>query len=177
MTMNAFTARFILPFILLAGPALGNDRSAEQALADLGLTLPKPAAAVANYVPAVRTGSLVFLAGHLPRNSEGAVVTGKVGVSISEDEAKEAAKHAALALLATLKAELGSLDRVKRVVRVTGYVNAPADYTRHSLVINGCSDLLVQVFGDAGRHSRVAIGAGSLPLNAVVEIDVVVEVD
>lgn len=176
MTMNAFIPRFILPLLLIAGPAFA-ARSPEEKLAELELTLPKPSAAVANYVPAVRTGSLVFLAGHLPRNSAGEVITGKVGVDISEEEAVEAARSATLALLATLKAELGSLDRVRRVVRVNGYVNAPADYTRQSLVINGCSDLLVEVFGEAGRHSRVALGAGSLPLNAAVEIDLVVEVE
>lgn len=176
MTMNAFIPRFVLPFLLIAGSAFA-ARSPEDALAELGLTLPKPSAAVANYVPAVRTGSLVFLAGHLPRNSAGDVITGKVGVAISEEEAAEAARSATLALLATLKAELGSLDRVRRIVRVTGYVNAAPDYTRHSLVINGSSDLLVDVFGEAGRHSRVSLGVASLPLNAAVEIEMVVEVE
>ncbi len=149
----------------------------EENLAKLGQELPSPSTAVANYVPVVRSGSLLFLAGHIPRTADNTVVTGKVGDTISEAEATEAARLAGLALLSTVRAELGSLDRVKRIVRVSGFVNATPDYERHSFVINGCSDLLVAVFGEKGRHARSAIGAGSLPLNAAVEIELVVEVD
>jgi enamine deaminase RidA (YjgF/YER057c/UK114 family) len=161
--------------LLLTLPAMG--ATPEEKLAQLGLTLPTPAPAVANYVPAVRTGNLVFLAGHLPRDAAGAVITGKLGEDITEEAAVEAARATALALLATLKAEIGELSRVRRVVRVGGFVNASPTYTRHPTIINGCSDLLVAVWGERGRHARAAVGAGSLPLNAAVEIELVVEIE
>ncbi len=146
-------------------------------LAELGITLQKPDAPVANYVPAVRVGNLVFLAGHLPRTEAGDLMKGKLGQDVSLEEAQEAARRTALALLGTLKREIGSIDRVKRIVRVEGFVNATPDFTSHSLVINGCSDLLVEIFGDKGRHARMAIGAGSLPLGVSVEIAMIVEVE
>ncbi len=157
--------------------ALGADsRTPEQRLADLGLTLPATSAPVANYVSAVRAGSLIFLAGHIPRDAEGKVIAGKVGRELDERAANEAARLTGLALIATLKAELGDLRRVKRIVRVGGFVNSPDDYTRQPAVINGCSDLLVAVFGEAGRHARAAVGVNTLPLGAVVEIELVAEI-
>ncbi|GAB5561425.1 MAG: RidA family protein [Synoicihabitans sp.] len=150
--------------------------SAEARLHDLGLTLPKAASPVANYVPVVRSGELLFLAGHIPRDENGEFMTGKVGSAVSIEEGQLAARHTALALLATLRQELGSLDRVKRIVRVEGFVNCGPDFTNQSQVINGCSDLLIEIFGDAGRHARMAIGAGSLPLDVSVEIAMIVEV-
>jgi enamine deaminase RidA (YjgF/YER057c/UK114 family) len=150
--------------------------SPEERLAELEIVLPEVAAPVANYVPAVRTGNLVYLAGHIPRDAEGAFMTGKVGSDVTLAEGQAAARRTAIALLATLRYELGSLDKVKRIVRVEGFVNCPADFTAQSKVINGCSDLLVEVFGEKGRHTRMAIGAGSLPLDVTVEIAMVVEV-
>lgn len=160
---------------LLLAPLKG--ATPEEKIVELGLQLPPPAQAVANYVPAVRTGSLIYLAGHLPRDAAGKVVTGKLGQDVSEEAAVEAARLTGLALLGTLQHELGSLDRVRRVVRVGGFVNATTDFSRHSIVINGCSDLLVAVFGEKGRHARAAVGVASLPLGAVVEIELVVEVE
>lgn len=150
--------------------------SPEERIAALGIELPTPSAAVANYRSAVRTGDLLFLAGHIPRNAEGSPVRGTLGEDLDVDQGYEAARLCAVALLATLKAELGDLDRVERVVRVAGMVNAAPDFVDHSKVINGCSDLLVEVFGEEGRHARIAVGMNSLPLGAAVEIEMIVEI-
>jgi enamine deaminase RidA (YjgF/YER057c/UK114 family) len=148
----------------------------EERVAEMELVLPPAASPVANYVPSVRVGNLVFLAGHIPRDNNGELMTGKVSTDVTLAEGQLAAKHTALALLATLRQELGSLDHVKRIVRVEGFVNCPPEFTQQSSVINGCSDLLIEIFGDAGRHARMAIGAGSLPLDVSVEIAMIVEV-
>lgn len=160
-------------FIAAAVPATG----VEAKLASLGLTLPAVSAPVANYVPAVRTGNLVHLAGHIPRGADGKVVKGKVGRGSTVEDANAAARLTTLALLATLKKEIGDLNKVKRIVRVGGFVNATEDFESQPQVLNGCSDLLVALFGDRGRHARAAIGAGSLPLGAIVEIEMVVEIE
>lgn len=160
-----------------AAPLLRAADSPEQRLAALKLTLPPTSSPVANYVPAVRTGNLIHLAGHIPRDAAGKVITGKVGRDATPEAANAAARQTTLALLATLKHELGDLSKVKRVVRVAGYVNATDDFTGHSQVINGCSDLLVAVFGNRGRHARASLGMASLPLNAVVEIEMLVEIE
>ncbi len=144
---------------------------AEQKLKELGIDLPAAATPAANYVTAVRTGNLVFLAGHVSRQ-----VKGKLGKDLTVEQGYQASREAAVSLLATLKATLGDLDKVRRVVKVLGLVNATAEFTEHPAVVNGCSDLLVAVFGDAGRHARSAVGAGSLPLGCAVEIEMVVEV-
>lgn len=156
-----------------AAPAPG----IEAKLASLGLTLPAVSAPVANYVPAVRSGNLVYLAGHIPRGADGKVVKGKVGRGSTVEDANAAARLTTLALLATLKKEVGDLNKVKRIVRVAGFVNATDDFESQPQVLNGCSDLLVALFGDRGRHARAAIGAGSLPLGAIVEIEMVVEIE
>ena len=148
----------------------------EEKLAELQLALPAVAAPVANYVSAVRTGNLVYLAGHIPRDAAGKPIVGKVPSTMSVEIANDAAKRTALALLASLKSEIGELSRVKRVVRVEGFVASDDDFTGQPSVINGCSDLLVAVFGDAGRHTRMAIGSNTLPLGVVVEIAMVVEI-
>ena len=113
---------------------------------------------IANYVSAVRSGNLVFLAGHIPRDEKGAVLTGKVGRDATVASANQAARQTALALIATLKAEIGGLSRVKRIVRVGGFVNAVDNFSDSPAVINGASDLFVKVFGDAGKHARAALG-------------------
>lgn len=151
------------------------DESPEQRLAVLGLVLQDSPPAIANYVPAVRTGQLVFLAGQIARDKDGRVIAGKVGRELSELQAAEAARACTLQLLAALKAEVGDLAKVKRVVRVGGFVNCTDDFTAQSRVINGCSDLLVAVFGEAGRHARAAVGVNSLPSGAPVEIEMIVE--
>lgn len=168
-----------LALALLVAAPLGAQSATtpEQKLDALGLKLPATSSPVANYVPAVRSGSLIFLAGHLPRDTERKVITGKVGKTATDKEASAAARATTLELLATLKKEIGDLSKVKRVVKVTGFVNAAEDFTGHSQVINGCSDLLVGVFGDKGKHARAALGMGSLPLGAVVEIEMIVEVE
>lgn len=146
----------------------------EARLSALGLELPEPYPPFANYERAVRAGDLLFLGGH--SNCERPYRTGKVGRDRTVEDGYEAARLTALCLLATLKAELGDLGRVARVVRVFGVVNAADDFTEHSSVMNGASDLLVDVFGDRGRHARAAIGASSLPLDLTVEIEMVVQV-
>ncbi|MBL9204403.1 MAG: RidA family protein [Opitutaceae bacterium] len=162
--------------LVLACPRLLAAPSVEARLAELGLTLPAPATAIANYVPAVRTGNLVFLAGQIARGPDGKYLVGKVGREVNEADANAAARTCALQLLAALKAELGDLAKVKRIVRVGGFVNCTDDFTAQPKVVNGCSDLLVAVFGDKGRHARAAVGVNALPAGAPVEIDLVAEV-
>jgi enamine deaminase RidA (YjgF/YER057c/UK114 family) len=149
--------------------------TAEQRLTDLGIELPPAPKAVASYVTFVQTGNLVFTSGHGPSGPDG-LVKGKVGLDLDVAAAADAARLTGLNLLATLRAELGSLDRVTRIVKVLGMVNATPDFGQHPQVINGCSDLLVEVFGDAGRHARSAVGMGSLPMGMAVEIELVAEV-
>ena len=166
-----------LPDDMDGRPAAAGRVGAEARLAELDIELPEPPAPVANYVRAVRSGNLVFLAGHGPLRPEGGYVTGKLGKDLSVKEGYEAARLTAIALLASLKAEIGSLDRVRRVVRVEGMVNATPDFTDHPKVINGCSDFLVEIFGERGKHARAAVGMGSLPIGLAVEIHMVVEVE
>lgn len=150
--------------------------SVEQRLKDLGITLPVPAAAVANYVPFVVTGNLVFVSGQLPLDNGKPAVLGKLGAEVSVEDGVRAARLCALGLLAQLRAAAGDLDRVKRVVRLTAFVASTPDFTDQPKVVNGASDLMVEVLGDAGRHARVAVGAPSLPLNVAVEIDGIFEI-
>ena len=150
--------------------------SAERRLVELGIALPASAAPVANYVPAVRTGSLLFVSGHGPIGLDGMPIVGKVGADLDADAAKEAARVVGLNLLATMRQELGSLDEVSRIVKVLGMVNAAPGFTQLPAVIDGCSDLLVSVFGDCGRHARSAVGMGELPFGIAVEIELVAEV-
>ncbi|MDQ5977832.1 MAG: hypothetical protein QG602_804 [Verrucomicrobiota bacterium] len=145
-------------------------------LAAQGLVLPPVSPAIANYVPAVRSGNLVFLAGQIARDAEGRIVTGKVGRDLTEAQAAATARTCALQLLAALQVEIGDLARVKRIVRVGGFVNCADDFTAQPKVVNGASDLLVAVFGDAGRHARVAVGVNALPGGAPVEIELIAEV-
>jgi enamine deaminase RidA (YjgF/YER057c/UK114 family) len=148
----------------------------EQRLAELGITLPTPQTPVANYVGAVLTGNLLFLSGRGPYRPDGGMHTGIVGQDVSVEEAYQHARTTGLQLIATMKAELGDLDRVTRVVKLLGMVNGAPGFGQQPEVINGCSDLFVEVFGDKGRHARSAVGMGSLPRNITVEIEAVVEV-
>ena len=140
-------------------------------LTELGITLPEMPAPMGNYVSAVRTGNLLYLSGKGPLNS-----TGKVGGDVSLETAYNDARDTGLLLLSVMKHELGTLDRVKQVVKTLGMVNAVPEFGDHPKVINGFSDLMVEVFGDKGRHARSAVGMGSLPNQITVEIEVIVEV-
>lgn len=147
----------------------------DERLIELGVELPDPFPALGTFVSAVRTGSLVFTSGHVPHDGD-SVVTGRLGDDLSVDDGYRAADLAARSLLATLRLELGDLDRVVRVVSLLGTVNATPSFVEHTAVVNGASDLLVQVFGDAGQHARLAVGVSSLPANLALEIQAVVEV-
>jgi len=148
----------------------------EKRLAEKGIVLPPVTAPVANYVNALRTGNLLFLSGKGPSFPDGTQGIGKVGADLSLEEGYRHARQVGLNLIAVMKAELGDLDRVARVVKVLGMVNCPPSFTDHPKVINGCSDLFVEVFGERGRHARSAVGMGSLPGNISVEIECIVEV-
>ena len=151
--------------------------SAEQRLKQLGIDLGAVSAPVANYVNAVRTGNLLFLAGKGPRpDAMGKRPSGKVGREYTAEQAYQQARSVGLDLLAVMRQELGSLDKVKRVVKVLGMVNAVPEFTDHPKVVNGCSDLFVEVLGEAGKHARSAVGMGSLPMGIPVEIECIVEV-
>ncbi len=167
-----FTCLCAVVFSRAAEPA-----SPEQKIAALGLALPAVPAAIANYAPAVRSGNLVFLAGQIARGADGKFLAGKVGRELTEAQGAEAARICALQLIAALKAEAGELSKVKRIVKVTGFVNCPDDFTAQPKVINGASDLLVAVFGDRGRHARASVGVSSLPAGAPVEIELIAEID
>ena len=145
-------------------------------LRELGIELPPPPKPMGNYVPAVITGNLMFLAGQGPRIGASDFHRGVVGGDVSEADAYQHARLVGLQLLAAAKAALGDLDRIARVVKLLGMVNAVQGFRRHPQVINGCSDLLVQVFGDAGKHARSAVGMGGLPENITVEIEAIMEV-
>lgn len=149
---------------------------AEAKLKELGLTLPEPPPPGGNYIPAVRTGNVVFLSGVTPRRPDGRPFAGKLGQDLSVEEGYEAAKICALNLLANLKKEIGDLDKVTHVVKLLGMVNSAPDFTQPPAVINGCSDLLVEVFGDKGKHARSAVGLATLPGGVAVEIEMIVEV-
>jgi len=148
----------------------------EQKLNNLGIKLHELSLPKANYVHAVRTGNLIFLAGKGPSNEKGKSIKGKLGKDLDIDEGYTAARLVGVRQLSVLKAELGNLNKVKRIVKVKGMVNAISEFTDHPKVINGYSDLMVEVFGDRGKHARAAVGMGSLPSNIAVEIEMVVEV-
>ena len=149
--------------------------SYEQKLTQLGLELPAPPKPVANYVPVVRTGDLLFLSGKLPSRDGQLIMTGKLGQNLSIDQGMEAARVAVLNGLSIIRQEAGSLDRVKRIVKMVGYIASAPGFTDQPQVLNGASDLIVSLFSDAGRHARVAVGAAELPRQAPVEIELIVE--
>jgi enamine deaminase RidA (YjgF/YER057c/UK114 family) len=149
----------------------------ETRLKDLGIVLPTPPAPVASYVPTVKTGSLVFVSGQIPAGPDGLKYVGIVGQDLSVDDGKAAARLCAVNLLAQVKAACdGDLDRVTRCVKLAVFVNAAPGFTQHPEIANGASDLMVQVFDDAGKHARAAVGAGSLPRNVAVEVEAVFEI-
>ena len=147
----------------------------EQELAKLGLKLPEPMAPVANYIGAVRVGSLLFVSGHGPRSDGEIKFRGKVGRDLTVEQGYEAAKLVMLNCLGTIKREIGDLDQVERIVKVLGFINAPEGFRETPKVLNGASDLLVQLYGEKGRHARSAIGVAALPSEIAVEIEMVVQ--
>ncbi|MDY7009896.1 MAG: RidA family protein [Planctomycetota bacterium] len=149
---------------------------AEQKLQKLKIELPESAAPVGAYVPSVRTGNLIFTAGQLPIKDGQLIATGKVAGEATLEQAKAAARQACLNALSVVRAETGSLDAVARIVRLNVFVNSAAGFTDQAKIANGASELLVEIFGESGKHTRCAIGAAELPLNASVELDLIVEV-
>ena len=152
-------------------------QDAETKLKEKGIVLATPGKPVANYVNVVRVGNLLFLAGKGPTNPDGTNITGKVGKDLTIEQGYEAARLTAINHLAVLKAELGSLNKVKRIVKVLGMVNCTEDFKDQPKVINGYSDLMVAIFGDKGKHARSAVGMYALPSNIAVEVEVIVEVE
>jgi len=150
--------------------------SAEQKIKSLNLVLPPVPKPVGNYVGGVRTGNLLFMSGVGPRKPDGSLIKGKLGATMSVDEGYQAARVVGLNMLANIRGQLGSLDKVKRVVKVLGMVNATPDFEDPPKVINGFSDLFVEVFGDAGRGGRSAVGMATLPFQMAVEVEMVLEV-
>ncbi|WP_436518068.1 RidA family protein [Ekhidna sp. To15] len=148
----------------------------ENKISEMGITLNEPSPPAGNYVNSVRTGNLVYMAGKGPNLPEGGYVTGKVGETLSIEEGYAAAKLVAIAQLAALKAEIGDLNKVVRIVKVLGMVNCAPDFANQPEVINGFSDTMVEVFGERGKHARAAVGMASLPRNIAVEIEMIVEV-
>lgn len=167
---------FLLSSLLLLAHCVVAQQPEEQ-LRKLNITLPVVGKPVANYVNVVRVGNLLFLSGKGPSNDKGVYTTGKVGKDLTLEEGIAAARLTAINQLAVLKAELGDLNKVKRIVKVLGMVNCEADFKDHPKVINGFSDLLVEVFGEKGKHARSAVGMCSLPFNMAVEVELVVEIE
>ena len=149
----------------------------ENRLKEMGIELPPAATPVANYVPAVRSGNLVFLSGHGPRDEQGNMITGKVGADLTVEQGYQAARRIAIGLLGSLKSVIGELDKVKRIVKLLGLVNCTPEFGDQPKVINGASDFFVEVFGDKGKHARSAIGTNALPGNISVEIEMIVEIE
>ena len=177
---NTFIIVIIASILIFPGCDNNSNTDAtynpEAKLKELNITLPEPPQPVANYVNGVQAGNLIFLAGKGPRRADGTEITGKLGAGISIDEGYEGARLTAINQLAVLKEMLGDLSRVKRIVKVLGLVNSDPEFIDQPKVINGFSDLMVEVFGDKGKHARAAIGVASLPRGQAVEIELVVEV-
>lgn len=173
--LRAFVSILSILSITVTPQALSKE-SPEERLKALGIELPAVSKSVANYRPAVSSGNLVYLSGAIAKGPNNSFIKGKLGSDFTTEEGYQTAQLVGISLLSALLSEIGDLDRVERIVKVEGFVNCTADFEEQSLVINGCSDLFVEVFGDAGRHSRIAIGAHSLPFGAPVEISAIVQI-
>lgn len=169
--------KIIMIFFAVIIPLCGYTQTPEEKLAQMGITLPPAPNPAANYVNAVRTGNLLFLAGKGPNTPDGKYITGKVGIDLTVEQGYEAAKSVAINQIAVLKRELGDLSKVKRIVKVLGMVNSGPDFTDHPKVMNGYSDMMVAVFGEAGKHARSSVGMCSLPFGIAVEVEMIVEVE
>lgn len=152
------------------------DMRPEQRLQELGIELPPPPKPVGSYVPAVQVGDLLFMSGNGPLRAGKPLMQGRVGEHLTVEQGSEAARETMLNLLSTLRDTLGSLDRVERIVKILGFVNSASDFTQQPAVINGASELLLQIFGERGRHARSAIGTSVLPFGIPVEIEMIVQV-
>ncbi len=150
---------------------------AEQKLKEMGLMLPEQATAVGNYVPAVRVGNLLFVSGHGPFKDDQIKIAGKLGRDLTVEEGYKVARNVTMNCLASIRSVLGDLDKVKRFVKLLGMVNCTEDFKEQPKVINGCSDLLVELFGDSGKHARSAVGMQALPFEIPVEIEMILEVE
>ena len=146
----------------------------EEKLTSLGIKLPTPPTPAGSYVPAIKTGNLLFISGQIPMEEGKVIFTGKV-TDDNLETAEKSAKMCAINILAQIKRELGSLDKVTKVVRLSGFINSDAEFYQHPKVINAASDLFFEIFGDKGKHSRIAVGVACLPLNSMTEIDAVIE--
>lgn len=174
-----------LPLLILSCQSSSSDKSStvsadidvEARLKELGIELVLPNPPTANYLKAKRTGNLIYLSGHGPDKPDGTQVKGKLGGDLTWEQGQEAARYTGISLLSSLKAEIGDLNKVKSIVKALGMVNADPSFTNHSQVINGFSDLMVEVFGENGKHARSAVGMSSLPSNIAVEIELIVEVE
>jgi enamine deaminase RidA (YjgF/YER057c/UK114 family) len=169
--------RYLLTLLAVIITTTLHAQTPEQKLRDLGIQLPPVSKPIANYVSAVRTGNLIFLAGKGPSKTDGTYITGKPGKDLTIEQGYEAARLTAINQIAALKASIGDLSKVKRVVKVLGMVNSDAEFKDHPKVINGFSDLIVAVFGEKGKHARSAVGMCSLPMNMAVEVEMIIEVE
>lgn len=149
----------------------------EEKLKAMGIELPEPPQPVAAYIPAVRTGNLIFVSGQIPAQNGKVMYTGRVGAEVSIEEAYQAARLCCINCLSVIKSVVGDLDKVKRIVKVTGFVNSVGESGDQPKAVNGASELLVEVFGEAGKHARAAVGSSGLPLNVPVEVEMIVEVE
>jgi len=168
--------RLLFIVLLISVSTAGFTQDAEKKLKDLKIELLKPAAPIGTYTKAVRVGNLIFLSGHGPLKADGTYMTGKVGKDATLEQAFMAARQTAISMLSTLKAEIGDLNKVKRVVKVLGMVNCTESFTDQPKVMNGFSDLIVSIYGEKGIHARSAVGVISLPANMIVEVEMIVEV-
>lgn len=168
---------FLFIFLICVLNISTKAQDAETRLKEKGIVLTAPGKPVANYVNAVRVGNLLYLAGKGPTKPDGSNITGKVGKDLTIEQGYEAARLTGINHLAVLKAELGSLNKVKRIVKVLGMVNCTEDFKDQPKVVNGYSDLMVEIFGDKGKHARSAVGMYALPSNIAVEVEVIVEIE
>jgi enamine deaminase RidA (YjgF/YER057c/UK114 family) len=167
----------IIGFLKIHSGRIEGIMSIEARIQELGLTLPDAPAAAGTYSPVVIVDKMAYVSGQGPIGADGRLLTGKVGDDLSEEEGVAAARAVGLTMLATIKAQLGSLDRVKRIIKVLGMVNSTPDFKTHPKVINGFSDLMVEIWGEEGRAARSAVGMGSLPGNIPVEIEAILELN
>jgi enamine deaminase RidA (YjgF/YER057c/UK114 family) len=148
----------------------------DERLASLGITLPTPPKPAGSYIPVVKTGNIVFVSGQIPMKDGQVQFKGQVPTDISVEDAQSAARLCTINILAQLKSELGTLDKISRIVRVSGFVSSSQEFYEHPKIINAASDLLYEIFGEKGKHARIAVGVASLPLNSAVEIDLIAEI-
>ncbi len=167
----------LITLFVIATASVAQTIDFDKKLKELGIELYTPSKPMGNYVKAVRTGNLLYLAGHGPTKADGSNITGKVGKDLTTEQGYDAAKQVGVAMLSTLKAELGDLNKVKRVVKVLGMVNCTENFVDQPKVMNGFSDLMVAVFGDKGKHARSAVGMYALPSNIAVEVEIIVELE